>query len=160
MKKVDLKIVFIFALLLLAGCSEDIKPTPYTYSQIFSGKNQKTWKYKSIILWEEGKADTNFTLNPCISDDLYVFYANVEKKYEVTNGTSKCTSDEPEIVLTDTWSFINGGATLNIIVPFLSDLSLPYIVREISDGDMLLEIFINQENTQSYRIAFESVGEN
>jgi hypothetical protein len=144
----------------LVSCSEEIKPTPYTYSQIFSGKNSKTWIFKSIVLWEEGKTDINFTLPACIRDDQYIFYANTEKKFEVTNGPSKCSPDEPDILLTDTWSFINGGATLTIIIPFLADFALPYIVREVSNKDMVLEIFINFEGTQSYRIAFESIAEN
>lgn len=159
MKKVDIIIIF----LLVAGslsCSEEIEPTPYTYSQIFSGKEKKTWVFESIILWEEGKADISYTLSNCISDDQYIFYADSEKKYEVTNGATKCATDEPDLLLTDTWSFINGGATLNIIIPFLSDLALPYIVREVSNTEMLLEIFIDQENTQSYRITFKSTGTN
>ena len=65
------------------SCSEEIVPTPYTYTQVFSGKNSKTWIFKSIILWEEGKADINFTLSNCVKDDRYVFYANSEKTYEV-----------------------------------------------------------------------------
>ncbi|MBX2916466.1 MAG: hypothetical protein KF856_14445 [Cyclobacteriaceae bacterium] len=145
---------------LVIGCSEEIKPSPYTYSQLFSGKNQKTWAFKSIVLWEKGKSDTNLSLISCISDDLYIFYADAEKKYEITNGATKCAADEPDIVLTDTWSFVNGGATLNIVIPFLSDLTLPYIVREVSASNMVLEIFINESNTQSYRMAFQSTSEN
>ncbi|MCW5912306.1 MAG: hypothetical protein KIT62_14645 [Cyclobacteriaceae bacterium] len=160
MKKVDQIIVLILTISLLISCSEKIEPTPYTYSQIFSGKNQKTWIYKSIILWEEGKSDINYTLINCVSDDLYIFYADAEKKYEVTNGASKCSANEPDLILADTWSFINGGATLTIVIPFLSDLALPYIVREVSSSTMVLEIFINAGNTQSYRITFGSVAEN
>jgi hypothetical protein len=158
MKKVDILI-----LLLIVGmmsCSEEIEPTPYTYSQFFSGKEKKTWVFESIILWEEGKSDISYTLSNCIGDDQYIFYADSEKKYEVTNGATKCASGEPDLLITDTWSFINGGATLTIILPFLSDTPLPYIVREVSNTDMLLEIFIDQENTQSYRIAFKSTGTN
>lgn len=160
MKHLNKIIGLFFCVSLLIGCSEEIEPTPYTYSQIFSGKSQKTWVFESIVLWEEGKSDISYTLANCISDDLYIFYADSEKKYEVTNGSTKCVTSEPDVIISDTWSFINGGATLNIIIPFLSDLTLPYIVREVSDTEMLLEIFINSENTQSYRISFESTGGN
>ena len=142
------------------SCSEDVEPTPYTYSQIFSGKNSKTWKFKSIILWEEGKADVNFTLAPCVSDDHYIFYANAEKLFEVTNGPTKCSPEEDDVLISDSWAFINAGATLTITIPFLADFSLPYIVREVDKNNMLLEIFIDFENTQSYRIAFEAIAEN
>jgi len=142
------------------SCSEEIVPTPYTYTQVFSGKNSKTWIFKSIILWEEGKADINFTLSNCVKDDRYVFYANSEKTYEVTNGPSKCSPDEPDVIVSDAWSFINAGATLTITLPFLAEFNLPYIVREIDKNDMLLEIFLDFEGTQSYRIAFEAIDEN
>jgi hypothetical protein len=158
MKKVNTAIILLT--IGLISCSEEIAPTPYTYSQIFSGKEKKTWIFESIVLWEEDKSEVTLTLDNCISDDLYIFYADSEKKYEVTNGATKCATGEPDLLLTDTWSFINGGATLNIILPFLSDLTLPYIVREVSNTNMLLEIFIDQENTQSYRIAFKSTGTN
>ena len=150
----------LFLSVLVTGCSEEIKPSPYTYSQLFSGKDKKTWAFKSIVLWEKGKSDTNLSLNTCISDDLYIFYADAEKKYEITNGATKCSTNEPDLILTDTWSFVNGGATLNIIIPFLSDLTLPYIVREVSNSNMVIEIFINESNTQSYRMAFQSTGGN
>lgn len=150
-------------MLLLAftiSCSEEIVPAPYTYSQIFSGKNSKTWIFKSIILWEEGKTDVNFTLPNCIRDDRYILYANAEKTFEVTNGPTKCSPDEPDVIISDIWSFINAGATLTITIPFLAEFNLPYIVREIDKNDMVLEIYINFEGTQSYRIAFEALSEN
>jgi uncharacterized membrane protein len=157
MKKIILGILSIY----LIGCSEEIAPERYTYSQIISGKNEKTWRLTRFVSWIEGKSEINLEpLPPCISDDLYTFYADLEKKYEVSNGVTKCNSSEPDLILVDTWSFINGGATLNMILPFLSDTSLPFIVRELDNNTMALEIFRDQENTISYRIYFESVGEN
>jgi hypothetical protein len=150
----------VLVLALASSCSEEVKPTPYTYTQIFSGKTSKTWVFTSLVLWQEGKPDINYTLPNCIRDDRYIFYANAEKTYEVTNGPSKCASEEPDVIVTDTWAFINAGATLTITIPFLADFSLPYIVREIDKNDMLLEIFIDFEGTQSYRIGFESIEEN
>ena len=150
----------LLGLITALSCSEELDPTPYTYSQIFSGKNSKTWVYKSIILWEEGKSDISYTLPSCIRDDQYIFYANAEKKLEVTNGPTKCSPDEPDILVTDSWSFINGGATLNMTIPFLADISLPFIVREVTKNRMLLEIFLDFEGTISYRIEFESIAEN
>ncbi|MBX2898520.1 MAG: hypothetical protein KF775_02660 [Cyclobacteriaceae bacterium] len=160
MKATNKILTLVIAIALLAGCSEEIKPEPFTYSQNFSGKNQKTWKYKSIALWEQDKQEVSYTLTACIADDLYIFFGNEEKRYEVTNGATKCATDEPDLLLSDTWAFTNAGATLYIVIPFLSDLTLPYIVREISKSNMLLEIFINEAGTQSYRIAFEVVSEN
>lgn len=141
------------------SCSEEVVSTPYTYTQIFSGKNSKTWVYKSIILWQKDKPDTNFGLPSCIRDDRYIFYSNAEKLFEVTNGPTKCAPEEPNIIISDTWAFINAGATLNMTIPFLAEFNLPFIVREVSKKNMLLEIFLDFEGTQSYRIAFESIDE-
>ena len=153
-------IVLTAILTVVVSCSEEVMPTPYTYSQIFSGKNSKTWQLRSILLWEEGKQDVTFTLPNCIKDDLYIFYANSEKLFEVKNGATKCDSEEADILVSDTWTFINAGATLTITIPILAEFNLPYIVREVDKNDMLLEIFLDFEGTQSYRLAFKSVGEN
>ncbi len=159
MIKKHISMVVALMLAITFSCSEDVTPTPYTYSQIFSGKNSKTWVYKSIILWQKGKADISYSLPPCIRDDRYIFYANAEKLFEVTNGPTKCSTEEPNIIISDTWAFVNAGATLNMTIPFLAEFSLPYIVREVSKKNMLLEIFLDFEGTQSYRIAFESIDE-
>jgi hypothetical protein len=152
--------LLLISVLALLGCSEEIVPEAFTYSQIISGKESKVWEFRELKSWIENRSETNFSLPPCINDDLYVFYADAEKKYEVLNGSSKCASDEPDVVVSDIWSFTNAGATLNIIIPFLSDGTLPFIVREINQSTMVLEIFRDQENTASYRITFEAVEEN
>jgi hypothetical protein len=83
-----LKIVTI-SFILLASCSEDVKPTPLEYNKIFSGKTKKTWKVASLKWKGDGKDDISYNLGSCDKDNLYTFYANAENLYEVSNGATK-----------------------------------------------------------------------
>jgi len=139
------------------GCSEEFTPTPYTYSKIFTGENNKTWK---ITLIEETLNDAIIDkfLPSCLTDDRYVFYANPEHSFQAISGSRKCFQDEADLT-TDTWSFSNATATLTMLLPILNDSSLPFIVREAEDDDMEVEIFFDEANTASYRIHFEAIDE-
>jgi hypothetical protein len=139
------------------GCSEEFTPTPYTYSKVFSGENNKTWK---ITLFEEtlnGDIVAKF-MPSCLTDDRYIFYANPEHSYQTTSGSGKCFEDEPDVT-NDRWTFLNSTATLTMILPIFSDSALPFIVREVDSDDMELEIYFDETNTGSYRIHFEAIDE-
>ena len=142
------------------SCSEEIKPKPFQYSEIFSGENSKTWVLKSIKLVQTGKSDITYSLPNCIKDDRHIFYANAEKLFEVTNGSTKCDSSEPDLIVSDTWSFVNASATLNMTLPILAEVSLPYIVKKVDKKSMTLEIYLDEEGTISYQMTFDSIAEN
>ncbi|MBL7875329.1 MAG: hypothetical protein JNL53_06670 [Cyclobacteriaceae bacterium] len=138
------------------SCSEEIVPTPYTYTKVFTGENSKTWKIKLLEETFEGKVIDRFTLS-CAADDKYTFYANSEHTMEVLTGTLKCDSTEPALI-TDVWTFSNASATLTMLLPFFSvNFTTPLIVRAADDDEMELEIFFDEENTGSYRIHFEVI---
>jgi hypothetical protein len=149
-----------FVLLVLAlSCSEELVPTPYTYTKVFTGENSKTWKIKFLEETYEGKVIERFPLN-CATDDEYTFYANSEHTFEALTGTQKCDSTEPGLI-EDVWTFTNASATLTMILPFFSvNSTVPLIVRAADDDEMELEIFLDEENTASYRIHFEVIDEN
>ena len=139
------------------GCSEEFTPTPYTYSKVFSGENNKTWK---IILIEEtlnGDIVDKF-MPSCLTDDRYIFYANPEHSYQATSGSGKCFENEPDVT-NDRWTFLNTTATLTMVLPIFSDSALPFIVREVDSDDMEIEIYFDATNTGSYRIHFEAIDE-
>ena len=47
-----------------------------------------------------------------------------------------------------------------MLLPFFSaTTAYPFIVREAENKTLELEIFLDEENTQSYRIHFESIAE-
>jgi len=144
-------------LLTIFSCSEELKPTPYTFTKMFTGENNKTWRVK---LFEETLRDTvvSRSLPGCLVDDNFTFYANAEHRYEVKSGSRLCFEDEPALT-TSNWTFSNSTATLTIIFPLLSDNALPFFVREIDEDDMEIEIFLDDENTESYRIHFSVTDE-
>ena len=150
---------FLLSICLIAavGCSEEFTPTPYTYTKVFTGENNKTWKITLIEETLDDKIIDKF-LPSCLTDDRYVFYANTEHSLEAISGSRKCFEDEADVT-TDTWSFSNATGSLTMLLPILSDNSLPFIVRKAEGDDMETEIFFDETNTSSYRIHFEAIDE-
>ena len=143
--------------LIVISCSEELKPTPYTYTKVFTGENNKTWK---VTLFEEtldGEIIDKF-MPGCLTDDQFIFYANTDHLFEATSGSKKCFTDEPALTQ-NTWTFSNANATLTMVLPILSDNALPYFVRDVDDNDLEVEIFFDEANTASYRIKFEAIDE-
>ena len=149
-------ILFVPVVLLSVSCSEKLEPKPYEYTKLFTGENSKTWKLKLIEITQNGSVVDRFT-SPCLTDDSYIFYANPERAFQSANGNRKC--DPETAVVDDSWSFNNATASLTITLPFLADFSLPYIVREVDKDDLKLEIFLDEDNTESYRLHFEATDE-
>jgi hypothetical protein len=79
------------------------------------------------------------------------------------SGINKCNGVSEPNTISDTWTFTNSSATLTMILllpGFPFDSSLPFIVRDADSDEMELEIFVNDDNSESYRIHFEVVDEN
>jgi hypothetical protein len=150
------KYITIALLFSLLACSEPVKVEPLTYTQIFSGKTKKTWTIRSIQQTQNGKGTQTFTLDPCVYDDQYVFSNDFNKTYQVFDGTNKCVPTDPNLLVDSNWSFVNATATLTIIVPLLSDSALPFIVKDIDDTKMTLDIYIDDARTTAYRFNFKS----
>ena len=154
------KTIKILGLVLILGfvsCSEEINPKPFTFSKFFTGENSKTWK---VVLFEETLDDEvidRFTV-ACVADDRYIFYANPERLSEFRSGGNKCYDPAEPALITDSWAYQSGTATLTMLLPILADFSLPFIVREINEDDMELEIFF-EGNNASYRIHFDAIDE-
>ena len=150
---------FLVSICLMAavGCSEEFTPTPYTYSKLFTGENNKTWKIKLFEETLEGEIIDKFMVS-CLTDDRYVFYANSERSFQAISGANKCFEDEADVT-TNSWSFNNGNATLIMVLPLFSDDPLPFIVREADEDDMEAELFFDETSTSSYRIHFEATDE-
>lgn len=150
---------FLFAVLVIfTGCSEEIAPTPYTYSKFFTGENSKTWKIKILEETLDGKVIDRFTL-ACATDDRYTFFAATGHAFEAVTGSNKCSAEEQNVI-EDVWTFNNANATLTMLLPFfVVDSTLPFIVREVDENGMELEIFLDEANTSSYRIHFDVVDE-
>ncbi|MFN4147356.1 MAG: hypothetical protein ACK4GN_16135 [Runella sp.] len=156
-----LSILTLGALMVAAGsCSEKIEPKPLTYTQLLTGKEKKTWVLASATIVDEKEPfdiPGNQLLNPCQLDDQFIFYANEEKKLEYTNGPTKCRPTEPDILITDVWSFTQANATLEMGIPRLfGGFKLPFIVKSLTENTMVLEIYLGDIDA-SYRFRFTSL---
>ncbi|WP_345244273.1 hypothetical protein [Nibrella saemangeumensis] len=159
-----LKIPFLLMLLavagLFSGCSEPLTPTPVTYSQLLTGTDKKAWRLTTIQVVDEGQASQTINIqslyDPCIADDQYVFYANEEKRFEATEGATKCSAQDPDVFLTDSWALINAKATLEFVLPLLTDQKLPFTIKNLTDKVMTLEFYF-QDIDASYRFTFNAV---
>src|SRR5882672_7687833 len=125
--QIDMKsrfnILLIVAGVAIVSCSEEVKPTPYTYTQVFTGVHSKTWKVKFLEQTLKGDIVDTFTVT-CATDDQYRFYSGSERTLEITTGSKKCADGEADLI-TDSWGFNNSSATLTMILPFLADFQLP-----------------------------------
>lgn len=158
-----MKFSFVHVLLLLIigfSCSEQIEPAPFEYTTIFTGQNSKTWKMKFVELAFDGEV-VEKAIDGCSTDDEFIFYANTERSFEIRTGSKKCDSSPSEpSTISDSWSYNSATATLTMIYPPLTtEGGLAFIIREVKEGKMELEYFLNQSNTASYRIHFDATDE-
>jgi len=154
------KTIKILGFLLILGfvsCSEEITPKPFTFSKLFTGENSKKWKVSFFEETVDGEVADRFNVG-CVSDDQYIFYANPERRSECKSGASKCFNPSEPALITDSWSYQSGTATLTMLLPIFADFPLPFIVREINEDDMELEIFFG-DGSGSYRIHFDATDE-
>jgi hypothetical protein len=145
----------------VTACTEEVKPTPFTYTQVFTGESSKTWALDKVLLRKVGQDDQTVGLSSCEKDDRYIFYANEERLFEVDNGRFTCDDTEEQTLVSYTWAFTNTNATLQMVVPHVfGDYFIPFIVTKATSNEMVLEIFADEKNTISYVLYFKSVKEN
>lgn len=145
----------------LGSCSEEVKPDPLTYTQLLTGKESKTWRLTSFQVFDDGTGSGTVNARdfdaPCIVDDLYVFYANDVKTMEVREGASKCNAADPDLVLEDSWSFVNATATLEFNFAGFIPQKLNYKVRNLTENTMTVEFYYLDylpDVNLSYRFTF------
>lgn len=145
---------------ILGGCSEKIEPKPPTYSQLLTGTDKKTWKMASLQIIDAGNASavipiSQLNVDPCITDELLTFYANSERKLEVSQNTIKCYPNEPDIYITDNWTLVNANATLDFYIP-LVDAKVPWIIKNLTSTSMTVQYYFPDFDA-SYRFTFVPV---
>ncbi len=140
------------------GCSEEVKPTPITYSQLLTGKESKAWRLTNIRVIDDGEdsgpINVQGAFDPCVADDLYVFYANDIKTFEVQEGNSKCSAGDPDVFVENTWSMVNATATLSFVMPLLTtQFPLPFTVKSLTENTLTVEFYF-EDIDLSYRFTF------
>lgn len=161
MMRIILRFLLIPVLLsgLFGGCSEKIEPTPITYSQLLTGTEKKTWRMVSLQILDNGQSSgvtpiAQSGVDPCIYDDLCTFYANDERKFEATEGATKCNTADPDVYLTDNWTLINADASLEFYVPVLN-AKFPWTIKNLTANVLTIEYFFPDINA-SYRFTFNA----
>jgi hypothetical protein len=152
----------LFLGVMLISCSEESDPKTFDTS-VFSGRTSKTWKLAEMVARKTGRPDVpiyQLRYDPCERDDRYTFYAS-EKLFEVDNRLFACGGDDSEpILIRYVWSFNSATGSLSMVLPHIFGYYfIPFTVKEISDDEMELEIFLNEEGTESYGLFFEKVSE-
>jgi hypothetical protein len=145
--------VLILLMMTCLACTEPLEVVPYDYPQIFTGGDKKGWSIRSYQYTEEGKAPETGHLEDCYEDDIYIFFANEERRFEVWNNKQKCDPADPDLITEASWAFSNTGAALTIPFPLIVNQPLPFILRSAEEDRMTLEIFFN-DNKSSYRFNF------
>ncbi len=149
----------------LLGCTEEIAVEEFSYPHIFTGESQKSWKMRTVQIVRSGKG--TLTVPPdyffddegetCISDDIYTFSFNSERSYKVTEGATKCSDTDPDVVYEGSWAFVNSTAVLTILMPALASQPLPFIVYQVDENQLVLDIYLDEENKNNYRFNFRPV---
>lgn len=145
---------------LFGGCTEKIEPKIPTYSQLVTGTEKKTWKVVSFQIIDSGNASSVIPINQsgidnCITDDLCTFYAGAEHKFEASEGATKCNSSDPDVYVTDTWTLVNGNATLQFYLPILNGV-YPWTIKNLTAQSLTIEYYFNDIDA-SYRFTLNSV---
>ncbi len=146
-------------LLFLNSCTQVKDPKPLTFTKFLTGETKKSWLFTSIIVVDKGQASTPFPANQvidaCFADDLYTFYADDQKKLELSEGRSKCSPSDPDIYFTDSWSYVSSSAQLQFVFPVLTGQSLPYTIKSLTNNTLVVEYYFGDIDA-SYRITFTS----
>ena len=160
MKKVTIYFLF-SAILGIASCEEEITPNPPDYYHLITGNTKKTWKITKLEWAKGGIPDAVSDLESCDRDNLYTFYSNSDRLFEVNYGNNKCFPSDEGTILTDQWSLVNATATLSIPIPIyvFPINALPFFIKKATKKEMSLVIYIDQDNLYSYTITMQSVSE-
>lgn len=157
---------FLYALLmagltgwLTGGCSEKLEPKPATYSQLLTGTEKKAWKLISYQIIDDGQKQgvqlVANEFNPCRADDLYIFYAGEERKFEYANGSTKCGANEKDVLFDDTWSLVNVNATLNFIIPTFDGSVLPYTIKNLTPTVLTVELYLDKLTSDNLNVSYQ-----
>ncbi|MCU0339065.1 MAG: hypothetical protein MUE30_04215 [Spirosomaceae bacterium] len=159
MKNIFYVLTFGVMMVAASSCTEKIEPKPFTYSQLLTGTEKKTWTLSSATIVDEGdKFDIpgRELLSACQLDDQFIFYANEERKLEYSNGSTKCRTTEPDLLFTDSWELTQANATLVMAIPrIFGGFLVPFTVKTLSENTLVLEVFFDDIDA-SYRFTFTS----
>ena len=116
----SLTTLVLFSSLLFTSCKKS-DPAPLgaqTNAKFLAGEKgkSKSWKLREFIVQQGTNAPKTATLAGCFLDNLITFSNNDSQDYADTEGTSKCSTSDPDAIESGTWAFTLDGLSLNIEV--------------------------------------------
>ena len=152
----------------LSACKKD-EPEPLqaeVRGKLLAGEpgQSKSWKLSNATGNINSGTNQVLTFDACFLDNIYQFTNNSSQTYQCTEGASKCTSTDPDIVESGNWAFALDGSMVIILsneaTPngLFSYYSLPFPAKVIELMDKSLKLRITfKDGTDAYQYEFDFV---
>jgi hypothetical protein len=179
-----ISLVLVLGILAISSCKKN-DPAPLgaqVNAKYLTGGvdgKSKSWKLRELTV-KSGTSTTTATLSGCFLDNLFTFTSSASQDYAATEGTTKCTSTDPDAIESGTWAFTLDGLQLNVEVDntqtpnglfspeiyFSQDSNgnltsvfnggytpYPAFVKKIDDNNLVLEMtVVNGSTTVTYTL--------
>lgn len=113
MKK--LIIAFLSVGFLVTSCKKDdeVQVEQKARLELLTSNSSKSWKVKDGIAKQNGlEVNLIASQNPCVTDNI-ITLAN-DFTYDFLEGASKCNADDPDLILSASWSLTQDESTITI----------------------------------------------
>jgi hypothetical protein len=111
MKKGAFLVVLFISQFLFLGC--ELTEPAKSDQELLAGGASIQWKVvRGIAKIDGAEIDVVSAQNPCVLDNLLELYAN--GKFDLTEGTSKCSPNDPQLIYTGNWAYNEATKKLTI----------------------------------------------
>ncbi|MGR3812313.1 hypothetical protein [Jiulongibacter sp. NS-SX5] len=104
-----------FLALLLLNCkNNDVEPgSDKPTIELLAGTDSKTWRVSEGVA-KQGDLEVNLiaSQNPCVTDNLITLFSDFS--YEFKEGATKCSPDDPDLILTANWELAEDESSITI----------------------------------------------
>ena len=124
MKVIHRTLLLVVTIVIIDSCSKTETKTTSSAADASgvllagSSGSSKSWLLTSISEAQGGGAPVTVTaandINPCETDNIFIFSNNAAQTYQQTEGPSTCTVGDPSPVESGSWAFTSDGKSLLI----------------------------------------------
>ena len=111
----NLIIAFLSVSFLMTACKKDdeVKVEEKPRLELLTSNSTKSWKVKDGIAKQNGlEVNLIASQNPCVTDNVIILASNFT--YDFLEGASKCNADDPDLILSASWSLTQDESTITI----------------------------------------------
>jgi hypothetical protein len=181
MKNLRLFTLFtVYAFVFLSACKEEEDPAVIVKARLLAGNTgqSKSW----ILTTFTAKVNTDpilnlfdeFELEGCMKDNIYTFTNNTTQNFECTEGATKCSTEDTDLVEEGAWFLTNDakGATINLNLSTLDTNNFPVfailfldfgiqptgVIKQLTDTTFQCEfVYSDDEDTIIFNLTFTKV---